>query len=165
MKANYTLIFLTAIIPLFVGTIWYNPKVLGTIWMKEAGIKTDDPKPNMFLLLGLTYVLGLMLSLSMYQVTIHQMGLYAMFQGNADALNPATELGKTIVSLMEQYGTNFRSFKHGALHGSIMGVFFALPIIAINALFERRGGKYILIHFGYWVITLALIGGVVCGWA
>lgn len=165
MKLNYYLVFITATFPLLIGMVWYHPKVLGTAWMNAAGIKADTPKPNILLLIGLTYLLGIFISLSMYQVTIHQMGLYAMFQGNADAMNPATELGKTIAGLMEQYGTNFRSFKHGALHGSIMAIFFALPILGINALLERRGGKYILIHAGYWIITVALIGGVICGWA
>jgi hydrogenase maturation factor len=37
--------------------------------------------------------------------------------------------------------------------------------VGINALFERRGGKYILVHVGYWIVTLALIGGVVCQFA
>jgi len=165
MKLNYYLVFLTATIPLLVGFIWYNPKVLGTAWMNATGIKADDPKPNMLLVMGLTYVLGLLLSLSLYQSTIHQMGLYAMFQGNPDVMNPATELGKTIAGLMEQYGSNFRSFKHGALHGTIMALFFAFPVLAINALFERKGAKYIFIHLGYWVITIALMGGVICGWA
>ncbi|MEM1124806.1 MAG: DUF1761 domain-containing protein, partial [Bacteroidota bacterium] len=32
----------------------------------------------------------------------------------------------------------------------------------MNALFERRGWKYIWIHTGYWFITLALIGGLLC---
>lgn len=35
----------------------------------------------------------------------------------------------------------------------------------INALFERRGFKYIAIHTGYWLITLAIIGGLMCQFA
>ena len=63
------------------------------------------------------------------------------------------------------YGENFRTFKHGALHGTIAGIFFALPVFGIIALFERRSWKYVLIHLGFWVITLALMGGVLCQWA
>jgi hypothetical protein len=48
------------------------------------------------------------------------------------------------------------------MHGSMAGLFFALPILGINAIFERRGLKYTLLHTGYWVITLGLIGGVLC---
>ena len=63
---------------------------------------------------------------------------------------------------MDQYGQNFRTFKHGAFHGTLSGIFYAFPIIAINALFERRSWKYIWIHTGYWILTLALMGGTVC---
>lgn len=55
-----------------------------------------------------------------------------------------------------------RSFGHGAVHGTIAAVLAALPIISINSLFERRGWKYILVHFGYWLITMILMSGAVC---
>ncbi|MEL6988082.1 MAG: DUF1761 domain-containing protein [Bacteroidota bacterium] len=35
-------------------------------------------------------------------------------------------------------------------------------MIGCISLFERRGWKYVLIHAGYWLLTLTLIGGVVC---
>jgi hypothetical protein len=37
-----------------------------------------------------------------------------------------------------------------------------LPLIGINSLFERKSFKYIFIHTGYWIISLALMGGVLC---
>jgi hypothetical protein len=64
--------------------------------------------------------------------------------------------------LMTQYGGNFRTFGHGAGHGVMFTVLFVLPLIAINALFERRGWKYIFIHTGFWLINLALMGGLLC---
>ena len=73
-----------------------------------------------------------------------------------------TGIGKTFNDIMTTYGTNFRTFKHGVLHGTITGIVIALPIIAINAMFEMKKAKYILIHFGYWTLTLALVGGVMC---
>ena len=30
-----------ALVPLLIGSIWYNPKVFGTAWMKATGF-TDD---------------------------------------------------------------------------------------------------------------------------
>ena len=47
---------------------------------------------------------------------------------------------------MADYGDAFRTFKHGALHGTIAGIFIALPIIGTNALFERKSAKYIFIN-------------------
>jgi len=67
--------------------------------------------------------------------------------------------------LMERFGTEFRTFKHGALHGVIAGLFIVLPVLGTNALFERKGWKYILINVGYWTLTLALMGGIICQWA
>ncbi len=64
--------------------------------------------------------------------------------------------------LMTRYGDAQRGFKHGMVHGSIISFFFVLPLITINSLFERRGWKYIFIHFGYWLICLLLMGGLLC---
>lgn len=65
---------------------------------------------------------------------------------------------------MADYGDAFRYFKHGALHGLMTGIFFALPITAINALFEQKSWKYILINAGYWMVTLTIMGGIICAW-
>ena len=77
--------------------------------------------------------------------------------------DPATAL-PSYNAFMADYGTAFRTFKHGALHGTIAGLFIALPIIGTNALFERKSAKYIFINSGYWIVTLAIMGGIVCGW-
>ena len=65
---------------------------------------------------------------------------------------------------MSQFGDNYRTFKHGALHGTLTGITFALPIIGIVSLFERKGWAYIGIHAGYWTLTLALMGGIISAW-
>jgi hypothetical protein len=65
---------------------------------------------------------------------------------------------------MGKYGDNFRTFKHGAFHGAINGLFVAVPILGVNALFEQKSFKYIAVNGLYWIITLSLMGGVICGW-
>tara|TARA_B110000091_G_C13629440_1_gene396476 strand:- start:583 stop:726 length:144 start_codon:yes stop_codon:yes gene_type:complete len=47
----------------------------------------------------------------------------------------------------------------------LAGVLLALPILATNAMFEAKGFKYIAVNAGYWIISLALMGGIVCQWA
>jgi hypothetical protein len=64
--------------------------------------------------------------------------------------------------LIDNHGANFRSFKHGALHGTLTGFFLALPIVATGAMFEQRSWKYIAISAGYWIITFMLMGGLIC---
>ena len=70
-----------------------------------------------------------------------------------------------IQQFMDKFGGHFRTFKHGALHGGIMGTLLVTPVIAINALFERKGFKYIAIHAGYWIVSMIIMGGIICQWA
>ena len=65
---------------------------------------------------------------------------------------------------MEVNGDKFRTFKHGALHGSMVGIFIALPILVTNGLFETKSWKYGLINAFYWIITLGIMGGILCQW-
>jgi hypothetical protein len=78
---------------------------------------------------------------------------------------PNSDLAKTVNSLMTQYGSNFRTFKHGAFHGVLMSIFMVLPTIGINAIFERKSFKYVFVHLGYWAITMGLMAGFICAFA
>jgi hypothetical protein len=66
---------------------------------------------------------------------------------------------------MSKYGTEFRNIHHGLLHGFIGGLTIAFPIVAINALFERRSWKYIFMNAGYWIVSMMLMGAVICKFA
>ena len=63
-----------------------------------------------------------------------------------------------------EYGMAFRTFRHGALHGFMTGLLFVCPIIGVNSLFEHRSWKYILVDAGYWILTLTIMGAILCGW-
>lgn len=163
MAFNWYILFGTALIPLLTGFIWYHPKVFGNTWMRTTGLtEAQLQSSNMAVIFGLTYVLGLMLSAAMISLTIHQSHLMSLLMEEPGFGDPQSEVGRLFADLLEKYGHNFRTFKHGALHGIIAALFIALPILGINALFERRGGKYIAIHTGYWALTLALMGGTIC---
>lgn len=162
MEINFIALLLAAIVTLVVGFIWYSPKVFGTIWMKENNLTQEElRKGNMLKIFGLTYVFSLMITMTLMSLTIHQSGAVGMVGGPpmlADAK-------PSFAAFMADYGMAYRTFKHGALHGFISGLFFAFPIIGINGLFERKSWKYIFIHTGYWLITLTLMGGIICGYA
>jgi len=79
--------------------------------------------------------------------------------------DPSTEMGALFKSVMDVLGNSYRTFKHGAFHGTIAGIVLALPVISVGAMFERRGFKYIAIHAGYWIVSMALMGGIVCAYA
>ena len=74
------------------------------------------------------------------------------------------EVKPSFTAFMTDYGMAFRTAKHGALHGTLTGLFFAFPMIAISSLFERKSWKYIFIHAGFWTVSLMIIGAIVCGW-
>ena len=60
---NFLVTALAALIPLVLGAIWFNPKVLGSAWMKSTGLTEDQLKgANMPLIFGLTYVFSFLIA-------------------------------------------------------------------------------------------------------
>jgi hypothetical protein len=156
---NPLAMLVAAISALVVGFIWYNPKVFGNAWMHAAGMTDEQVKGgNMAKIFGLALLFAFLLATALPGIVIHQMGVFSLVGGDPSVALPSYE------TLMADYGEAFRTFKHGALHGVLTGVFIALPIIGTNALFERKGAKYIFINAGYWIVTLGVMGAIICGW-
>jgi hypothetical protein len=107
-------------------------------------------------------VLSLLIAMGLMPLVIHQFGIYSVLQGEPSIQDPASPLSQYVQEFMDKYGRNFRTFKHGAFHGVLTAIFLALPVIGILALFERKSFKYVAIHTGYWILTLGLMGGVIC---
>lgn len=168
MFPNILIVLASAVIPLFVGFIYYNENVLGKAWMKVSEMtqeKIESAKgARMLVIFGLTFLLSCMFSLLLFSLVVHQTDLYSMVMKEPGFGQEGSDVMNNLTAWMDAYGTNFRTFKHGAFHGVVISLFFALPIIGINALFERRSAKYVFIHLGYWMICLALMGGTLCQW-
>ncbi|MBK8659320.1 MAG: DUF1761 domain-containing protein [Bacteroidetes bacterium] len=165
-KINPLVAAVAALIPLVLGMVWYSSKVFGNAWMAGAGLTPEDAKTkmNMPLVFGLTYVYSFLIAVSLHFTTIHQFGFDALLIPEMN--HPVSEQAiATAKSLYADFGTSFRTARHGAIHGTITGIFFVLPIIAIGGLFEFRGWKYILISAGYWIVSCALMGAVICQFA
>lgn len=159
MEINFLALLAAAFSALIIGAIWYNPKVFGTAWMKAADMTEEKMQgANMAKIFILAFIFAFLLAFALQFLTIHQTGALGMVGGDPSLAKPSFE------AFMADYGTAFRTFKHGALHGTIAGIFIALPILGTNALFERKGAKYIFINAGYWIVTMAIMGGIVCGW-
>ena len=166
MVFNPLIIFLAALIPMAVGFLWYNPKTLGNAWMQAAGLTPEILKGgNMAVIFGVSFLFALLLSAFMNGVVIHQNHFFSTLMNEPGLQDPNSEVGKYAADFVAKYGKNFRTFKHGALHGAIAGIFFALPLLGTTALFERRSFKFIFINAGYWIITLSLMGGVICAFS
>lgn len=130
---NWIAILIAAIIPMLLGFIYYHKSLFGKAWMDSLGLTDDDlNKGNMGLIFGVSLVMA---------------ALIAMFMtGNVNGPGQEGE---------------FDTFKHGVLHGMIVSLFLIIPVMVTNGLFERKSWKNLLINAGYWLICLALIGGVV----
>ncbi|WP_338732295.1 DUF1761 domain-containing protein [Mangrovimonas cancribranchiae] len=159
MEINFLALLAAAASALVIGAIWYNPKVFGYAWARAAEMTEEKMKGgNMAKIFILAFIFAFLLAFALQFITIHQTGALGMVGGDPSMAEPSFQ------AFMDDYGNAFRTFKHGALHGTIAGVFIALPILGTNALFERKGTKYILINAGYWIVTLAIMGGIVCRW-
>lgn len=167
MKIDFLIVALATLIPLIVGFIWYNPKVFGAAWMKTTGMTEEKAKQaNMAVIFGLTILFSFMIAMVLNGLVIHQYGLMSLIADDPKAFkDPTAESTIWFNASMDKYGAGFRTFKHGAFHGFIISLMLVLPVIGTNALFERRGFKYVMINWGYWAVCLMLMGGTICQWA
>lgn len=154
-----------ALVPMVLGFIWYHPKVFGNAWMQAADMNESKMQgANMPLIFGVSFLLSVFLVGAVTPMVIHQTHLFSIVvdEPGFNEKDPNSKVYPMFMAFMEAYGNNFRTFKHGMLHGFFAGIFLALPILGTNALFERKGFKYILVNVGYWAVTLMLMGGILC---
>ena len=158
MDINFLAILVAALTTVVVGFLWYGP-LFGKVWSTENGFTNEDLiTGNRFKMFGLIFLFSILLAFIMQILVIHQFGALGMIGGDV------TEAKQSYVDFMTDYGTAFRTYKHGALHGFLSGLLLAFPMIAINGLFERKSWKYIFIHAGYWIVCMTIMGAIVSGW-
>lgn len=161
MPTNWWLFLVAGIIPLAVGFIWYGNLGFGRKWMSNNGFTEESLQGgNMGLIFGLCYLFSVLLAFLLSSIVIHQGNVFAMMM--PEVMESGSAGQQQFNDLMAQYGDRYRDFSHGALHGAMVAVFFVFPLFAINSLFERRGWTYTLIHTGYWLVCLILMGGMLC---
>lgn len=141
MNINWLAIVAAAILPLVTGFLWYGP-LFGKAWMKESGMTEEKAKSmNPAKTYGLAVVMAFLI---------------------AFALWPEVMLGGAPT---DPHGTEaYMTFKHGSFHGALLGFMIAFPVLAINSLFEQKSFKYVAINAGYWIVTMALMGGIINAW-
>ncbi len=166
---NPAVIAIAAIIPLVIGFVWYSPKLFGNAWMAASGMTEDKMKgSNMVLIMGLSFVFAFFIGATINSLVIHQNGIFSLIQKPVGMIRQvvtpeqAAEAIKHAQGFLKIHEYSFRTFSHGAIHGFLFGLFFIAPFIAFNALFERKGFKYIAINSGFWIVSAVLMGGVIC---
>jgi hypothetical protein len=163
MEFNFLTTGIAALIPLVIGFIWYGPMLFQNAWMKEMGFTKESMQGgNMALIFGLSYVLSFLMAFVLQTLVIHQFGAQSVLMGEPGFTEGTGEAFVYFQDFMTQYGDRFRTFGHGALHGAMIGLLIVLPVMGTNALFEKKSFKYVMINAGYWTVTIALMGGVLC---
>ena len=136
MEINLLALLAAAFSTLVIGFVWYNPKVFGTIWMNESGITEEKMKGgNMVITLLVSFIYAFFIAFILRFLVVHQTGALGMVGGDASIAKPSYD------AFIADYGNAFRTFKHGALHGFMTGLFLILPVLGITALYERRSFK------------------------
>ena len=165
MFPHVGIVALAALVPIILGFIYYHPKVMGKIWMKETGLTEESLKgANMALIFGISLLMSFMLAIILFALTVHQTDLYSLFAGEKNFGVEHSSTMNELNHLMDLYGDRFRTFKHGAFHGVIIGIFLVLPVFMTNSLFERKSFKYTFVNVGYWILCFAIMGGIMCQW-
>lgn len=166
MDINFLAVLVAALVPMVMGFIWYNPKVLGNAWMQAAGVTEEKMKgANMAVIFGVSFLLSFLLAFFVQSMVIHQFHIAASFYDYQEQIkDTSTTEGALFKQVMDLVGLGHRTFGHGAFHGFLSGLFVITPVMATNALFERKGFKYIAINCGYWIISLMIMGGIVSAW-
>lgn len=131
-NTNWLSLIIATLIPMVMGFIYYNKNLFGKAWMNSLGLtEADLEKGNKAVIFGLSIVLSFLL---------------AFFLLNFN--NGPGQEGE------------FDTFKHGAFHGFFIGFVVGMPILVMSGLFELRKAKNMLINVLYWLITLAVMGGI-----
>ena len=166
METNVYMFFVAALVPLVIGAAWYNPMLFGNTWLKASGLTEEDTQTgNMLLIFGLTYLMGLFLAGAVYFGVVHQTGFNSLMASEPGYGEAGSGIQNCVDEFMSKFGDKHRSFGHGAFHGAFLGILFATPVIVVISLFERRSFKYIAVHAGYWILTLGIMGGLLCAFA
>jgi hypothetical protein len=130
---NWLSMVLATIMPLLIGLVYYHPALFGKTWMDSIG-QAGRQHSRSHRVIAIAVALVFCFFLSFFLLNFNNGGI-------------------------NQEG-DFDTFKHGAWHGAFIAITTAAPIIVINGLFGHRSWKSMLINLLYWVITLALMGGL-----
>lgn len=156
MNLNYFAFFLIAFVPLLIAVYWYSPKSFISKW---SGIEFINPTDLSLLQIVICFVLSFTLVYGYINLIIHQMGFYELFFTD---IMKGSEKAKTITKeFLNKYGDKHRHFGHGVFHGVINAFVFALPFIGLHAIIENKNRKHLIHHFTYWLVTSAIIGGLI----
>ncbi len=130
---NWLSMILATITPVSIGIIYYNKAIFGKAWSDSNNlIDNYAKKSNTPILVIISIIFSFLLA-------------FFLLNFNNGGINQEGQ---------------FDTFSHGAWHGAFIAITVASPIVLLNSLFGTKSWKTVLINILYWIITLALMGGI-----
>ena len=160
-QGNFQYLLLSALIPVVLGFIWYHPNVFGNRVANNAAQPVSQiGLMGNFKRIIWIYLFSMLLSYVILLLSVHQFGPHLLFFGESQMSDPNYGAHAFLANFMEQYGDRHRSFGHGVIHGAELGLFMGIALIGSTALMEGRTIKSMWLHIFFWLICMALMGGV-----
>lgn len=160
MTPNLLILVAAALIPMILGMAWYHPSLLGTAWLKEAGMTQEDMKGNQKpLKFFLGFVCNFLLAFGLFALGTHEFSVLGLVGGKTELLATGTA-----AAFLAEYGGSFSHFGHGIVHGLEAAIAFAIPFIGHRCLWAGKSFKFFAIDFGFWLVCMILMGGVIAEW-
>ena len=131
---------------MIIGAIFYGP-LFGKQWVASLGYSQDNlPEPiKMPIVYVISFLLSFVLSYHIAFIIEH------VHKGVNDA--------------GERIFTTTHTFGHGAFHGLQLALIIVVPVLVSNLLFQRNKASNIFLNVVYWLIALAIMGGIVDAFA
>jgi len=161
MTVNYLIIIATGLIPMILGMAWYHSSLFGNAWLTEHGMTQDQVKANqkpLKFLLG--FICNVLLAMGLFTMVTHELSVLGLVGGDKELIKAGTTGG----AFLAEYGGSFSRFSHGAVHGIIAAVLVAIPLIGHQCLWAGKSLKLFLIDFGFWLVCMILMGGIIAQW-
>jgi hypothetical protein len=132
---NWLAVLVSGVVVMIFGSLWYSPILFGRIWMKIRGVtEADIQKAKQKNMFG-SYLIAFIGTLLMSYVLAHIIA----FAGAS-------------------------TFAEGAMGGFWTWLGFIVPVLIGNVLWEDEPVKLYILNIAYYLVVLALIGGVLAAW-
>ncbi len=141
---NIIAIVVAALIPNILGALYYGP-LFGKTWMKSMNKTSEEMKHKNEAVVYITaLVMGFIVSFFMNFVMQF--------------------LHKDVNSAGELIIASHNTFGHGAFHGALLALAFVMPVIVSLGLFHKSSVKNILLNVAFWILSFAVMGGILDVW-
>lgn len=135
VAVNYVVVVVAAVVSFIIGMLWYSPLLFGNAWMKAGGFSKKDINKAKKKGMGKMILASFVGSLVMAWVL-------AYFVVYATASN----------------------FVQGMQVGFWLWLGFIATVLLGSVLWEGRVVKYYLINVAYWLVNVAVMGGILAVW-